>query len=176
MGRKRRSKNLIKTHHWRPPEARDTATAHTTSARRPAVPQSYLGLMSGAPAVCLPSFSAFPHEQLRSFQSKSNCQTSDPRIFLPRVSAGSPLVSPASIYGHFSRVNKSIWHLRLRRGPVGPNLPAETLRAQRHPTAHTAARTRWVVIQLGIKRWERYHRSFGSSGIMRRSWFIRIEL
>lgn len=81
MGRKRRSKNLIKTHHWRPPEARDTATAHTTSARRPAVPQSYLGLMSGAPAVCLPSFSAFPHEQLRRFQSKSNCQTSDPRIF-----------------------------------------------------------------------------------------------
>lgn len=89
--------------------------------------------------VCSP----FRHSLIRtsavSPKSNSLSQLLFRVFFCNPLSPGFPLLSPSSMYCNFSRVHKTIWHFRLCWGPVGPNLPAETLRAQRHPTVHWAA-------------------------------------
>lgn len=90
------------------------------------------------PYVCSP----FRHSLIRISAVSSESSSLSKLLF--RVFLQPPLsrFSPSFTLFHtlnFSRVNKTIWHFRLCWGPVGPNLPAETLRAQRHPMVHSAA-------------------------------------
>lgn len=103
------------------------------------VSQSYLGLISGALAVCLRSFSAFPHGDLRTFLQVQLLRQSlsSPYLSVP----GYPLPSPSSIH----RISHVLTRLSDTSDCVGvrsdQNLPVETLRAQRHPMAATPTGT-----------------------------------
>lgn len=85
------------------------------------------------------------------------------------LSPGFPLFSPSSMYCNFSRVHKTIWHFRLRWGPVGPKLAGGDFARTATPNgalggggggsggSHWILQGRWVVMWLGIKRVENFH-------------------
>lgn len=79
--------------------------------------------------------SSFRQSVIRSPAGHFSVRSADPRV--TAVPFPVPVTLQTVLY---IRIRwREVWHFRLRRGPLGPILPVESLRAQRHPTARTAA-------------------------------------
>lgn len=79
--------------------------------------------------------SSFRQSVIRSPAGHFSVTTSDPRV----TTATFPVTVTLRNVLYIRIRWREVWHFRLRRGPLGPILLVDSLRAQRHPTARTAA-------------------------------------
>lgn len=81
--------------------------------------------------------SSFRQSVIRSPAGRFSVRTTDPRV----TTAPLPVTVTLQNVLYIRIRWREVLHFRLRRGPLGPILPVESLRAQRHPMSSETQRT-----------------------------------